>query len=81
MNVQELANAAQSLSFEQRRALIKMLFSQQPRPQAQLPSIVWVGDLEAGTQEIMEQVNAAIERSAAQLRAVERGEKVIVGWR
>lgn len=69
MNVQELANAAQSLSFEQRRELIKMLFAQQPKPDTREPSIVWVGDLEAGTQEIRDMVNASIERSAAQLRA------------
>ena len=71
MNVQELASAAQSLSFEQRKELIKMLFAQQPKPDKQAPSIVWVGDLEAGTQEIRELVNASIERSAAQLRADE----------
>jgi hypothetical protein len=32
-------------------------------------SVVWVGDLEAGSQEIREQVNASIERSAQTLRA------------
>lgn len=71
MNVQELASAAQSLSFEQRRELIKMLFAQQPKPNTQEPSIVWVGDLEAGSREIREQINASLEASAASLAAEE----------
>jgi hypothetical protein len=69
MDVQELAIAAQSLSFEQRKELIKMLFEQQPKPDSLTASIVWVGDLEAGSQEIMEQVNASIAATAANLDA------------
>ncbi|MBS1790887.1 MAG: hypothetical protein JST85_24460 [Acidobacteria bacterium] len=71
MNVQEIAVAAQSLSFEQRKELIKMLFEQQPKPAPAAPSIVWVGDLEAGAQEIRDQVNASLLRSAKELRANE----------
>lgn len=69
MNVQELASAAQHLSFEQRKELIKMLFAQQPKPNTQEPSIVWVGDLEAGTQEIREMVNASLAATTASLAA------------
>jgi hypothetical protein len=69
MNVQELAAAAQSLTFEQRKELIKTLFAQQPKPDPQAATIAWVGDLEAGTQEIREQVNASLERSARELHA------------
>lgn len=69
MNVQELTLAAQTLSFEQRKELIRTLIAQLPQTESLAGSIVQVGDLEAGSQEIREQVNASIQRSAAQLRA------------
>ena len=69
MDVQELAIAAQSLSFEQRKELIKILFEQQPKPDSLIGSIVWLGDLEAGSQEIREQINASIAATAATLAA------------
>jgi len=71
MNVQELALAAQNLTFEQRKELIKTLFAQLPKAESLVGSVVWVGDLEAGSQEIREQVDASIERSAQSLRADE----------
>lgn len=67
MNVNELAVAAQSLSFEQRKELIKTLFAQQPKPHPQSATITWVGDLEVGSQEIREQINTSLERSAHEL--------------
>lgn len=67
MNVKELAAAAQSLTAEQRKGLIKMLFAQQPKPDPQSATIVWEGELETGTQEIREQVNRSFERSARKL--------------
>ncbi|NOT59952.1 MAG: hypothetical protein HOP19_06965 [Acidobacteria bacterium] len=69
MNVQELTVAAQSLTFEQRKELIKSLFAQQPKPNAEGASILWVGDLAAGTEEIRQQVSASLERSARELCA------------
>jgi hypothetical protein len=69
MNVQELAVAAQNLTVEQRKELIKALFAQQPKPDAQAGAIVWIGDLEAGSQQIREQINASLERSARELHA------------
>ena len=69
MNVQELASAAQSLSFEQRKELIKMLFAQLPKLDAPTASIVWIGDLDAGTEEIRDHVPQSIQRSAEQLTA------------
>ena len=67
MNIKELAAAAQSLTFEQRKELIKTLFAQQPKPNPQSATIVWVGDLEAGSQEIREQITASLELSAREL--------------
>ena len=69
MNVSELTTAAQTLTFEQRKELIKALFAQQPKPDPQAASIVWVGDLEAGTEEIRQRVKDSLERSARELRA------------
>ena len=71
MNVSELSTAAQSLSYEQRKELIKSLFAQQPKPASDQANIVWVGDLEAGSQEIREQINAALERSAQAFHAAD----------
>ncbi|MGH9801098.1 MAG: DUF433 domain-containing protein [Blastocatellia bacterium] len=67
MEIQELAIAAQSLSFEQRKELIKAIFAQQPKADASAPSVLWVGDLEAGTEEIRNQVRQSIQLSAEQL--------------
>ena len=67
MNVQELALAAQNLPFEQRKELIKTLIAQLPKAESLAGSVVWVGDLEAGSREIREQINASIQRSAQAL--------------
>jgi hypothetical protein len=69
MDVQELAIAAQSLSFEQRKELIKTLVAQLPKTESLADSVVRVGDLEAGSQEIREQVNASLTTTAASLAA------------
>lgn len=69
MEVQELAIAAQSLSFEQRKELIKAIFPQQSKTDTSTPSVVWVGDLEAGTEEIRNRVGQSIQRSAEQFTA------------
>jgi len=56
-------------TLEQRKELIKSLFAQLPKAESLAGSVVWVGDLEASSREIREQVNASIERSAQTLRA------------
>jgi hypothetical protein len=68
MTVHELVTAAQSLSFEQRKALIKALFEQLPKTAPLAGSIIRVGDLEAASVHIRTLVNHSIQRSAEQLR-------------
>jgi hypothetical protein len=71
MTVHELVTAAQSLSFEQRKALIKALFEQLPKTAPLAGSITRVGDLEAASMHIRKSVSHAIQRTAEQLRASE----------
>jgi hypothetical protein len=68
MTVHELVTAAQSLSFEQRKALIKALFEQLPKTEPLAGSIIRVDDLEAASVYIRKLVNHSIQRSAEQLR-------------
>lgn len=68
MTVHELVTAAQSLSFEQRKALIKALFEQLPKTEPLAGSIIRAGDLEAASAHIRKLVNHSIQRSAEQLR-------------
>jgi hypothetical protein len=67
----KLARAAQSLSFEQRKELIKALFEQFPEHEPLAGSIIHIGDLEAATLEIRRQVAESIQRKAEQLREAE----------
>ena len=69
MDVHEFVAAAQSLSYEQRKELIKALFQQLPASASPAGSIVQIGDLEAGNREIRERVNESIQRSAKELLA------------
>ena len=68
MTVHELVTAAQNLSFEQRKALIKALFEQLPKTAPLAGSIIRVGDLEAASVHIKKLVSYSIQRSAEQLR-------------
>jgi hypothetical protein len=68
MTVHELVTAAQSLSFEQRKALIKALFEQSPKTARLAGSITQIGDLEAASQHIRKLVGHSIQRTAEQLR-------------
>ena len=68
MTVHELVIAAQSLSFEQRKALIKALFEQLPKTASLAGSITQIGDLEAASQHIRKLVGDTIQRTAEQLR-------------
>jgi hypothetical protein len=67
MTVHELVTAAQSLSFEQRKALIKALFEQLPKTAPLAGSIIRVGNLEAASVHIRKLVSHSIQRSAEQL--------------
>ena len=67
MTVHELVTAAQSFSFEQRKALIKALFEQLPKTAPLAGSIIQIGDLEAASQHIRKLINHSIQRSAEQL--------------
>jgi hypothetical protein len=71
MNVNELAGMAQKLPIEQQKELIKALFKQLSKSEPPAATIVQIGDLEAGTQEIREKVNEAVQRSARELSAHE----------
>ena len=67
MTVHELVTAAQSFSFEQRKALIKALFEQLPKTEPLAGSIIRVGDLEATSVHIRKLVSHSMQRSAEQL--------------
>jgi len=71
MTVYELITAAQSLPFEQRKALIKALLEQLPTTAPLAGSITQIGDLEAASLHIRKLVSHSIQRSAEQLRASE----------
>ena len=68
MTVHELVTTVQSLSFEQRKALIKALFEQLPKTEPLAGSITQIGDLEAALQHIKKLVGDTIQRTAEQLR-------------
>jgi len=68
----KLVSAAQSLSFEQRKELIKALFEQFPKPEPLAGSITHIGDLETATLEIRQRVAESIQRTADQLREAEQ---------
>ncbi|MCI0338412.1 MAG: hypothetical protein L0226_12610 [Acidobacteria bacterium] len=61
-------------NFEQKEELIKVLFEQMPKTEPLAGPIVYVGDLEAGTQQIREMVSQSLQRSAEQLREQELGQ-------
>src|SRR6266508_7033201 len=67
----KLVSAAQSLSFEQRKELIKALFEQFPKPEPLAGSITHIGDLETATLEIRRQVAESIQHTADKLREAE----------
>lgn len=71
MTVHELVTAAQSLSFEQRKALMKALFEQWPPTVPLAGSITQVGDLEAASVHLRTVVSHSIQRTAAHLRDAE----------
>jgi hypothetical protein len=56
--------------------ITKALSAQLPKTESLAGSVVWIGDLEAGSQEISEQVNASIERSAQTLRADDKAGEI-----
>lgn len=68
----KLVSAAQTLSFEQKKKLIKALFEQFPTPEPLAGTITHIGDLETATLEIRQKVAESIERTAKQLRKVEQ---------
>jgi hypothetical protein len=68
MTVHELVTAAQSLPFEQRKALIKALFEQLPKTAPLAGSITQIGDLGAASLHIRKLVSHSMQRSAAELR-------------
>ena len=67
MTVHELVTAAQSLPFEQKKALIKALCEQLPKTEPLAGSITQIGDLEAASLHIRKMVSHSIQRTAAQL--------------
>jgi len=70
--LRKLVSAAQPLSFEQRKELVKALFEQFPKPEPLAGSITHIGDLEAATLEIRQKVAESIQRTADQLREAEQ---------
>jgi hypothetical protein len=68
MAVHELVTAAQSLSFEQRKALIKALFEQLPKTEPLAGSITQISDLEAASVHSRKLASQSIQRTAEQLR-------------
>jgi hypothetical protein len=75
MTVHELVTAAQSLPFEQRKALIKALFEQLPKTAPLAGSIIQVGDLEAGSVHIRKRCPLSMMGYA------ETAVLAVAGWR
>ena len=71
MTVHDLVAAAQSLPFEQKKALIKALFEQLPKTAPLAGSITQIGDLEAASLHIRKLVSHSMQRTAEQLRESE----------
>jgi hypothetical protein len=63
----KLVSAAQTLSFEQKKILIKALFDQFPKPEPLAGSITYIGDLETATLEVRQKVADSIERTSKEL--------------
>jgi hypothetical protein len=63
----KLIRAAQTLSFEQRKDLLKALFEQFPKAEPLAGSITHIGDLETATLEIRQRVEESILDTADQL--------------
>ena len=74
MNLNEITAVAQRLPMPEQKALIKTLFQQMPKPSSLDGSIVHTGDLEAGTREINQRVQALLRDSAEALIADESEE-------
>ncbi len=68
----EILQAIQTLSFEQKKELIKALFEQFPRPEPLAGSITHVGDLETATLEIRRRLAESIEFAAGQFGEAEK---------
>lgn len=62
-----LVRAAQTLSLDQRKDLIKALFEQFPRAEPFAGSITQIGDLKTATLEIRRRIAESIERTAGEL--------------
>jgi hypothetical protein len=72
---------SQSLSFEQRKALIKALFEQLPKTEPLAGSIPRVGDLEAASVHTRKLVSHSIQRTAEQLRfSLLCTRKCLISW-
>lgn len=67
MTIEEILNAVQMLTFEERKKLIQSLFAEMPESGGLAGTIEQVGDWEAGKQSIRVLVNESLERTTEQL--------------
>lgn len=68
MTVEEILNAAQTLSFEERKQLIHELFAQMPKTGGLAGTITDVRHLEAGELTIQTMVRQSLDRTVQQLQ-------------
>lgn len=67
MSAEEIVNAAQGLTFEERKKLIQALFTQMPKPSALAGSVEYVGDWEAGKASIRMMTAESLARTATEV--------------
>lgn len=68
MTVEEILNAAQTLSFEERKQLIHELFAQMPETGGLAGTITDVRHLETGELTIQTMVRQSLDRTAQQIQ-------------
>ena len=69
MTVQEILNAAQVMTFEERKKLIQGLFVQMPHTAGLAGTISDVDNFDAGKRELRQCVQESLERTARELNS------------
>ncbi len=75
MTVEEILNASQVMTFEERKKLIQGLFGQLPKPDVLAGSVEYVGDWDAGKAALRGMVNGSLVQTAAEIGNVADKEK------
>ena len=75
ITVEEILTVAQTLTFEERKKLIQVLFSQLPKSDRSAGSVEYARDWEAGKAAIRGMVSQSLTRTAAEFGDAADGEK------